>query len=84
MPELPEVETIKTDLEKIACGRKIVRVLIHNPKVIRQPAPAVFKRSLEGLRIKRVFRRGKLLILELSHGKFYFGRKLILSGRPKV
>ncbi|MDP3041975.1 MAG: bifunctional DNA-formamidopyrimidine glycosylase/DNA-(apurinic or apyrimidinic site) lyase [Candidatus Omnitrophota bacterium] len=70
MPELPEVETIKTDLQKIACGKKIVRVLIHNPKVIRQPAPAVFKRSLEGLRIKRVFRRGKLLILELSHGKF--------------
>ena len=70
MPELPEVETIKNDLSKIVCGKKIVRVLIYNSKVIRQPAPAVFKKSLEGVSIKRVFRRGKLLILELSNGKF--------------
>ena len=70
MPELPEVETIKSDLNRTVCGKKIVRILIHNAKVIRQPAPAVFKKSLEGLRIKRIFRRGKLLILELSNGKF--------------
>ena len=70
MPELPEVETIKNDLNRTVCGKKIVRVLIHNPKVIRQPAPAAFKKSLEGLRIKRILRRGKLLILELSNAKF--------------
>jgi len=70
MPELPEVQTIKSDLEKSVCGAKIVRVLINNPKVIRQPSPAVFKKSLEGLSIKRMLRRGKLLILELSNGKF--------------
>ena len=70
MPELPEVETIKTDLQKTVGGKKIVRVWIHNPKVIRQPAPGAFKRALEGLSIKRIFRRGKLLILELSNGKF--------------
>jgi len=70
MPELPEVETIKSDLCKTVCGKKIVRVLIHNSKVIRQPAPAAFKNSLEGLSIKRILRRGKLLILELSNGKF--------------
>lgn len=70
MPELPEVETIKSDLQKTVCGKKISRVLIHNPKVIRQPHPAAFKRALEGLRIKRILRRAKLLILELSNGKF--------------
>ncbi|MDD5129768.1 MAG: bifunctional DNA-formamidopyrimidine glycosylase/DNA-(apurinic or apyrimidinic site) lyase [Candidatus Omnitrophica bacterium] len=70
MPELPEVQTIKSDLEKAVCGAKIIRVLINNPKVIRQPSPAVFKKSLEGLSIKRMLRRGKLLILELSNGKF--------------
>jgi formamidopyrimidine-DNA glycosylase len=70
MPELPEVETIKNDLQKTVCGKKIVRVEIHNPKVIRQPAAAAFKRSVEGLRIKRILRRGKLLILELSDAKF--------------
>jgi len=70
MPELPEVETIKTDLSKLILGKKIIRVNIYNPKVIRQPQPAVFKKSLEGLKIKRILRRGKLLILELSNGKF--------------
>ncbi|MFH1191345.1 MAG: bifunctional DNA-formamidopyrimidine glycosylase/DNA-(apurinic or apyrimidinic site) lyase [Candidatus Omnitrophota bacterium] len=70
MPELPEVETIKSDLQKTICGQKITRVCIHNPKVIQEPAPDIFKRSLEGLSIKDIFRRGKLLILELSNGKF--------------
>ena len=70
MPELPEVETIKTDLRKVILGKKIVRVNIHNPKVIREPGPATFKRTLEGLSIKNILRRGKLLILELSNGKF--------------
>ncbi len=70
MPELPEVETIKTDLQKTICGKRIIRIMISNPKVIRQPHPAAFKKSLEGLTIKRILRRGKLLILELSKGKF--------------
>lgn len=70
MPELPEVETIKNDLCKTVCGKKIVRVLIYNPQVIRQPAAEVFQKSLEGLSIKRIFRRAKLLIFELSNGQF--------------
>jgi len=70
MPELPEVETIKTDLQKIILGKKIIQVTIYNPKVIREPSPAIFKKSLEGLSIKRILRRGKLLVLGLSNGKF--------------
>jgi formamidopyrimidine-DNA glycosylase len=70
MPELPEVETIKNDLCRSVCGKKITRVLIFNAKVIRQPGPLAFRRSLEGANIKQVFRRGKLLILSLSNGKF--------------
>ncbi len=70
MPELPEVETIKSDLCKTVSGKKIVRVRIYNSKVIRQPSSVAFKNSLEGLSIKRILRRGKLLILELSNGKF--------------
>jgi len=70
MPELPEVETIKNDLQKTISGRRIIRVLIQDSRVIRQPAPAEFKRSLEGLCIKHILRRGKLLILELSNGEF--------------
>lgn len=70
MPELPEVETIKRDLQKTILGRKIIRVCVHNPAVIREPSPAVFEKSLKGLTIKNILRRGKLLILELSNGSF--------------
>jgi formamidopyrimidine-DNA glycosylase len=68
MPELPEVETIKEDLRKAIPGKKIIRVCVHNPKVIREPSPAIFKKGLRGLRVKKVLRRGKLLIFELSNG----------------
>jgi len=69
MPELPEVETIKRDLHKNLLGKKIIKVCLHNPKVIRQPSPAVFKKSLQGLIIKKILRRAKLLIFELSNGR---------------
>ncbi|MBU0547611.1 MAG: DNA-formamidopyrimidine glycosylase [Candidatus Omnitrophica bacterium] len=68
MPELPEVETIKRDLEKIVLGKKITKVCVYNSTVIREPSPAVFKESLEGLVIKTILRRAKLLVLELSNG----------------
>ncbi|MDD5477299.1 MAG: bifunctional DNA-formamidopyrimidine glycosylase/DNA-(apurinic or apyrimidinic site) lyase [Candidatus Omnitrophica bacterium] len=68
MPELPEVETIKRDLRKIITGKKIIRIDINNPKVIREPAPSAFKKSLEGQAIKNILRRAKLLIFKLSNG----------------
>lgn len=48
-------------------GKTITEVCLHNPKVVRFPAPAEFKRSLEGQRIKNILRRAKLLIFELSN-----------------
>lgn len=69
MPELPEVETIKRDLEKIILGQKITEVCVRNPVVIREPGVAGFKKGLEGAAIKNILRRAKLLILELSNGK---------------
>ncbi|MCM8795993.1 MAG: bifunctional DNA-formamidopyrimidine glycosylase/DNA-(apurinic or apyrimidinic site) lyase [Candidatus Omnitrophica bacterium] len=69
MPELPEVETIKRELEKVVLGKKIIDVIINHPKVIKEPKPKDFVGALEGITIKAVIRRGKLLILELSSGK---------------
>ena len=84
MPELPEVETIKRDLENTILGKKIVRVCVHNSKVIREPGPATFKKLLEGQTIKDVLRRAKLLILKLSNGSdltvhFKMSGQLVLS-----
>src|SRR4030042_737059 len=69
MPELPEVETIKRELEHLIKGSKIIEVRVNNPKVIREPSVEKFKRGLTGVTIKNILRRAKVLILELSNGK---------------
>lgn len=69
MPELPEVETIKRELEKAVLGKRITEVCVYNPAVIRDPSPDRFKRELAGLRVKSILRKAKALILELSNGK---------------
>lgn len=69
MPELPEVETIKRELEKAVLDKKIVGIIVHNPKVIKQPRKEDFVKNLENTIIKNILRKGKLLIMELSSGK---------------
>lgn len=69
MPELPEVETIKRELEKAVLGKKIIEVCVHHPKVIRQPSAEKFKQGLVGRTIRDILRKAKVLILELSNGK---------------
>jgi len=69
MPELPEVETIKRELEKVVLGKKISGIIINNPKVIKSPGKADFVKGLKGATTKHILRKGKLLILELSSGK---------------
>ncbi|MDI6606131.1 MAG: DNA-formamidopyrimidine glycosylase [Candidatus Omnitrophota bacterium] len=69
MPELPEVETIKRELQKAVLGKKISGVSVHHSKVIRQPSPAQFSKGVTGARIKKILRKAKVLILELSNGK---------------
>ena len=70
MPELPEVETIKRELEKAVLGKKIIDVIVNNAKVIREPKKERFIEELKNFAIKKIIRKGKLLIFELSSGKF--------------
>ncbi|MBU3959106.1 MAG: DNA-formamidopyrimidine glycosylase [Candidatus Omnitrophica bacterium] len=69
MPELPEVETIKRELEKTILGKRIVEVCVRNPKVIRQISIEKFKKGLQGATFKHILRKAKMFILELSNGK---------------
>jgi formamidopyrimidine-DNA glycosylase len=69
MPELPEVETIKRELEKAVVSKKIVDVIVNNAKVIREPKKEGFVKELKNNTIKEIIRRGKLLIFILSSGK---------------
>ncbi len=69
MPELPEVEVIRRDLEKDVVGRKIkdVEVLAMRP-VRRHRQRKQFVDPLVGAKIKSVERRGKYLVLGLDTG----------------
>jgi formamidopyrimidine-DNA glycosylase len=69
VPELPEVETIRRELEEAVLGKKITDIRINNPKVIKEPAKEGFLRGLKGATIKNIIRKGKLLIFELSSGR---------------
>ncbi len=69
MPELPEVETIRRQLQKSILGKKIIAVRVSKPKVIKEPSLSSFKKGTEGASIKNILRRAKVLILELSTKK---------------
>lgn len=67
MPELPEAETIRRELEKTVIGRKIVGVQVSVPRVLRMPADE-FKRYVGETTITGVGRRAKMVIVKLSSG----------------
>lgn len=69
MPELPEVETICRQLKKTVVGKKIVSVDVLYPKVVRPFSSRSFSRGVIDATIRRVSRRAKLILLELSNGK---------------
>jgi len=89
MPELPEFETIKRELEKAVLGKKIIEVIINNPKVIKEPKKEGFVKGLKNALIKNVLRKGKLLILELASGEsltihLKLTGQLVYPGDPRL
>ena len=71
MPELPEVETIRRDLEPLIVGRTVKRVRIHPgaERLAVTDAPRDLERALKGRRIAAVGRQGKYLLLRLDDGR---------------
>ena len=65
MPELPEVETIRRELEKQIIGHTIKRVEVLAEKTIHGPV-AAFKKQLVGNQFTALDRRGKLLIFSFK------------------
>jgi formamidopyrimidine-DNA glycosylase len=66
MPELPEVETIRRQLEPEVVGRTIVGVEVLDERWTRPEPPASVERAVEGRAIEAAERRGKYLILRLE------------------
>jgi formamidopyrimidine-DNA glycosylase len=67
MPELPEIESLRRILARSARGRTIVSAKIGRV-ALRRRAPQDFAHAIANRRIKRVRRRAKYLIIELSGG----------------
>ncbi len=68
MPELPEVETIRRQLEETVPGRVITGVRIDDPLVVSPAAPRALTSRLRGQRVAGISRRGKYLCFELASG----------------
>jgi formamidopyrimidine-DNA glycosylase len=68
VPELPEVETIATDLRPLVLDRTIVAVDLRFPSIVRHPEPEAFVRDLVGRRVMALDRRGKYMIFRLDPG----------------
>src|SRR2546421_3482570 len=69
MPELPEVETVRRQLERALVGRRFERVEIFDPRLVRPLEPLEVAAKLEGERVERVERRGKYLIVRFESGR---------------
>jgi len=70
VPELPEVETVRRDVDALFTGRTIVDAAVGGPRTLRRHAdPAAAVARLRGRRLESAGRRGKFLLLRLDSGE---------------
>lgn len=67
MPELPEVETTRRGIERVALGRHVRELRIYQPR-LRWPIDPDLAARLPGQRVQQIGRRGKYLLLRLERG----------------
>ena len=68
MPELPEVEAVRRRLSPVLRGGHVASVLLRRPD-LRRPFPADFATRVRGTTVRRLTRRGKYLLADLSSGE---------------
>ena len=66
MPELPETETIARDLDGAIKGRKITKVSVRKPDVLREVSARSLATRLRDAKILRSWRRAKLVVIDLD------------------
>ena len=64
MPELPEVETLVVQLNRLLQGRRISKIEIRNTSILQTP-PLEFEDKILGKEIEQVARRGKYIRMSL-------------------
>ena len=68
MPELPETETIARDLHAAIAGASISGVSVTHADVLREVTARSLRTRVTGTTIDRVWRRAKLVVIDLSSG----------------
>jgi formamidopyrimidine-DNA glycosylase len=68
VPELPETETIARVLDRHVAGARVLGAEVARPSVLREADAEAFAAGVAGAAITRVWRRAKLVVLELSTG----------------
>lgn len=76
MPELPEVNVFKTYFEESSLNQKVVEVLVHDDKIIRNISAENFINKISGRTFVSAYRRGKYMFGKMDderHVLFHFG-----------
>ncbi len=79
MPEMPEVETIRRDLDATIVGRAITSVSVLDARLVQGTSVRAFRSSLEGASVTGTDRRGKYLLIGLD--RRWLVLHLMMSGR---
>jgi len=66
MPELPEVETIRHQLQQKIAGKTIKSVEVRYPKVVHGMSATEFARAIQNKKIKDIGRQGKLVLIRFD------------------
>lgn len=81
MPELPEVETIKRDLQERIIGRQIIDVVVYDRRVIRNGTVVQFKKNLKDKIFKDVERKGKAIVCSFAGAPGYLVVQPMMTGQ---
>ena len=82
MPELPEVETIRRNVEAALVGRAVARIALTLPKLLRD-SPLPDLSVLEGQRVAGARRRAKVLVVDFD-GDLSLMAHLKLAGQVAI
>lgn len=80
MPELPEVETIRSDLEQRILHLLIKKVIINKPKIVKNNQDQFLSSTINHT-FKSIARRGKLLIFSFTRPNQYLLIHLKMTGQ---
>ncbi len=69
MPELPEVETIVSELKRALIGATILDAQFSRPKLIKGISYPSFRKTIAKKKIQKIERRAKYILFSLSGGK---------------